>query len=244
MKVLRGFVMCQSMFCALPCRCRVWKEEARTAMVACLPIVGVEIGLLWAGLWWLCSYFALPQMVTGFLLCAVPYVLTGKIHLDGFMDVCDAVGSCRDLEKRRNILKDPHVGSFAVIGLGLLLLAGFACAASGAHEGWILAFVPVVSRCCSALAVLCLKPMSTSQYAGRKKTSPLAVVWLVLLLIGCVACGFVFFCSQGFVPVTVLAVHGLALLRGYRSLGGMNGDISGYALTLAELAGLAAWALM
>ena len=42
------------------------------------------------------------------------------------MDVTDAVKSWRDLEKRRAILKDSHVGSFAVIGLCLLMLSQFA----------------------------------------------------------------------------------------------------------------------
>ena len=41
-----------------------------------------------------------------------------------------------------------------------------------------------------------------------------------------------------------LIVYGLALRRAYKSLGGMNGDISGYCLTLAELGALGAMALL
>jgi cobalamin synthase len=38
--------------------------------------------------------------------------------------------------------------------------------------------------------------------------------------------------------------YGLALHRAYKSLDGMNGDISGYALTLDELAAAAVFALL
>ena len=117
-----AFFMCQSMFCAIPCPCKIWDEEARDKLLWCLSLVGLEIGLLWWCLGLLCRFLGLSQAVTGIALCAMPFFATGFIHLDGFMDVTDAVGSCRDLAKRREILKDSHVGSFAVIGVVLLIL--------------------------------------------------------------------------------------------------------------------------
>ena len=47
--------------------------------------------------------------VIALVLCVYPYVVTGAIHLDGFMDVVDAVRSCAGKERRREILKDSHV---------------------------------------------------------------------------------------------------------------------------------------
>jgi len=38
--------------------------------------------------------------------------------------------------------------------------------------------------------------------------------------------------------------YGLALWRAYRSLDGMNGDISGYALSISELCAVAVYALL
>ena len=40
------------------------------------------------------------------------------------------------------------------------------------------------------------------------------------------------------------AGYGLALRKAYRSLEGMSGDISGYALTLSELSALGALAIL
>ena len=240
---LHAFFMCQSMFCAIPAP-QVWDEEAKPHMLLFLPIVGLELGVFWYALSRLCSFLALPGLVNALVLCAWPWVATGFLHLDGFMDVTDAVKSCRNLERRREILKDAHVGSFAVIGFVLLALAQFTCFASlpvGADLK-ILIFVPAVSRCCSALAVTMLPAMSTSQYADRprKKGHMLA---LSLMLLTFLTGGFLVCRMQALALSGVLAGYALALSRGFRSLQGMNGDIAGFALTISELCAAAVLAL-
>lgn len=237
--------MCRSMFCAIPCLSRVWNEEARDKMLLFLPVVGLEIGAIWALLAWLCRYLALPALVQGVVLGAYPFLVTGFIHLDGFMDVTDAVRSCRDLARRREILKDSHVGSFAVIGIVLLALCQTALFASAKETAslWTLVLLPAVSRCGSALAVTALRPMSTSQYAAQKKPRSHIIVLGVQLVVY-LAAGFLAGWKTGLALVGGLAGYALALRKAYRSLDGMNGDISGYALTLAELCGAAVWALI
>ena len=241
---LHAFAMCQSMFCSIPAP-QIWDEKAKDKMLLFLPVVGLEIGVIWALLAWACRLLSLPALVTGLILCAYPYIVTGFIHLDGYMDVTDAVKSWRDLERRREILKDSHVGSFAVIGIVLLAIAQFAFFSSAPAEAndWILIFVPAVSRCCSSLAVTGLKPMSTSQYADQKKPKS-HIVALSMTLCLFLAAGFLLCGKYGFVLIGCLAGYGLALLRAYRSLDGMNGDISGYALTIGELCAVAVYALI
>lgn len=243
-KYLHAFSMCQSMFCAIPAP-QFWNEQAKDKMLLFLPMVGLEIGALWAVLAWLCSLLNLPVFVAGLILCAYPYIVTGFLHLDGFMDVTDAVKSWRDLERRREILKDSHVGSFAVIGIVLLVLAQFALFASVSAEAdvRILIFIPAVSRCCSSLAVTGLKPISTSQYADQKKPKVHLII-LAVLLCSFLVTGFLLCGKYGFALAGCLIGYGFALLRAYRSLDGMNGDISGYALTIGELCAVAVYALI
>ena len=240
-----AFAMCQSMFCAIPCPWKVWDERARGKMLLFLPVVGLEVGLLWVILAQLCRLLALPALGAGLILAVYPYLITGFLHLDGFMDVTDAVKSWRDLERRREILKDSHVGSFAVINVVLLVVAQFALFSSAKEtaNSLILLFAPAVSRCCSTLAVTGLKPMSTSQYANREKQTSHLIVTALLLCVF-VAAGFLLCGKYGFVLVGCLVGYALALRRGYRSLAGMNGDISGYALTLGELCAVAVYALL
>lgn len=234
--------MCQSMFCALPFPWHGWEEKARDRMLSCLPVIGLEIGLIWFGIGHLVNALNLPKMLCAAILCAAPYFLTGFMHLDGFMDVTDAVRSYRSLERRREILKDSHVGSFSVIAMGLLLVMQLSvCSAIGSlTQLRALLLIPAVSRCCSVLAITCLPPMETSQYAQRKTHFLLPLA----MLAAAVGVGFWWETPVGIALVAVMIGYALALVRAYRSLKGMNGDISGYCISLSELAGLCAMAIL
>lgn len=242
---LHAFAMCQSMFCAIPVPGNLWDEEARDKMLPCLPLVGLEIGILWCALGWLVRLLGLPWLLRGLVLAVYPFLVTGLIHLDGFMDVTDAVKSCRDLSRRREILKDSHVGSFAVIHVALLMLSQFALAATVPEDApvGILCLIPAVSRCGSALAVTILPAMSTSQYAGQKRNR--AHVWVLGGMLGIfLLAGFCLWGKYGLVLLGVGVGYALALRKGYHSLQGMNGDIAGYALTIGELFGIGVYALL
>lgn len=236
--------MCQSMFCSIPAP-QIWDEKAKDFMLLFLPVVGLEIGLIWTLLGIFCRLLALPVAIAALLMSAYPYLITGYIHLDGFMDVTDAVKSWRDLARRREILKDSHVGSFSVISLALLLLAQFAVFAGAPADAeiGILTLIPAVSRCGSALAVTGLNPMQSSQYVKRTKSKKHLVVLFAMLAL-LLTVGFIGFGRYGFVLLGCIAGYGLALWRAYRSLEGMNGDIAGYALTIGELCAVAVYALL
>ena len=247
-KYLRAMMMSFTMFCAVPCPFHTWEEESRPLMTLFLPMVGAFIGGLWTLAAFVVRWLSLPALVGGAVLCAFPFLITGGIHFDGFLDVTDAVKSWRDLEERRRILKDPHVGSFAVLGAALLFIAQFALFASSKKEAnlFALLLIAIVSRCIAALAVTVLRPMETSEYAGmyRKGIKVSHIVILSAALVCAVTLGFVFLGKYGFVSVAELVGYGLSLLRAFRSLNGMSGDVSGYAMTIAELCGITVFALI
>ncbi len=49
---LCAFAMCQSMFCAIPFPRTALGREGEGKMLLFLPVVGLEIGLVWAALAW------------------------------------------------------------------------------------------------------------------------------------------------------------------------------------------------
>lgn len=246
-KAWHAFWMCFGMFCGVPCPVRVWDEAARGAMIVCLPLVGGVIGGLWALLALLLRYLALPAGITAAAMCAAPWLLSGCIHLDGYLDCCDAVFSRRELARRQEILKDPHTGSFAVIGIALLAMAGFGLWLSAGESACLpLVLLPVVTRACAAVAVVCLKPMDTSQYAGafqqarRRRRLILPLLCLALgVILPAVLQG-----RGGLAPLAGACGYWVAVWYGTRQLGGVSGDVSGFALTLGELAGVAALTLL
>lgn len=247
-KYIRACMMSFTMFCAIPCPFHKWDDEARPLMTLFLPVVGVWIGLLWALLAFLTGLVSWNPLIRGALLCIYPFLVTGFMHMDGFMDVTDAVKSWRDLEERRRILKDPHSGSFAVIACVLLILMQFALFA-GAKENanlHALILIPAASRTIAGLCVTALRPMSTSEYAGtyRKGVKKSHIVWFAILLTAVLAAAFLLLGKYGLAPLAVVGGYLLAMRRAFRSLDGMSGDISGYALTFGELCGIAVYALI
>ena len=240
-RLWNAFCMCYSMFTALPCPYRPWDEDARDLMLVCLPIVGAVLGLLWASLAALGMAWLTPSLCAA-LLAALPWLLTGFIHLDGYMDTCDALLSWRPLEQRLRILKDSHTGAFAVVGLGILMLFSYAAAVSLNWEDLrALLFIPVISRCGSAFSVLTLKPIGHSEYAKTEGDTAqrlaVAVMWAVTVLV----CGL-WLGNRVVALVVETLAYAAAMLWGYRTLKGVSGDVAGFALTVAECAALIALA--
>lgn len=238
MNYIYGFLMAWGMFSIIPCPYRGWKEEARGNMLVMFPLIGAVIGALWYVVF---HYSAcIPFYIRTILIAIIPWALAGFIHIDGFMDVCDAVMSRRDLETRQKILKDSRCGAFAVIGIVIFVLfqVGVIASIIDLQESfiweWIL--IPVASRVSAALAVLNLKPMHTSQYSDLKRKWEYNVVLIVMIIL--LLCTWIFSAGFGLVVALTMIAYWLCVGYGTKMLGGMNGDVSGYALSIAELVGL------
>ncbi len=241
-KYLTAYQMTQSMFCAIPVPFRAWSEDARSCMLFFLPLVGLEIGGLWLLADKILVNLTVPAQIYALVMCLLPYLISGMIHFDGFLDVTDAMCSCRDLQKRREILKDSHVGSFAVVWCVFVMLSGYASFSTLMDSQGIfcLVFIPVISRCCSALAVYCLKPMSSSQYASTTNYPGWHKIFFILLITACAVTAYIITGRYALCFLIELICYGFTLRTSYKSLDGMNGDISGFCLTLSELSAVIA----
>jgi adenosylcobinamide-GDP ribazoletransferase len=105
------------------------------------PLVGLVIGsLTW--LVWKGALFLFPPLVAGIITLLAWVLLTGGLHLDGLADCCDGLLVSVPVERRLEIMKDPHLGAFGVIGLMLVLLlkgATLAALTPGTSFGILLA---------------------------------------------------------------------------------------------------------
>lgn len=237
-KWLTGFSMCWGMFCAIPNPLPCWDQNCYRQMLLCLPILGGLLGGIWAGFGWVLLRTGTPMLLFAACMAALPWCLTGFIHLDGFMDCSDAVLSRRDQPRRQEILKDSRVGSFAVIAMVLLALFSLAVWGEGISPAklWVLPLVCAVTRAVSAAAVLGFEPLESSGYRTMKKkrTAVFAAACMVFVSIGL---GFLLLPWSFTSPLAAAAVSFIAVLALRKNLGGMCGDISGAAITLGELAG-------
>lgn len=92
------------------------------------PLIGLITGTLVYGWIYAGEILYVPDISRTLVLIILPVIITGGIHVDGYMDTCDALNSYGDREKKLAILKDSHIGAFAVIKLLVYYVLYFAAA--------------------------------------------------------------------------------------------------------------------
>ncbi|GAB6988266.1 adenosylcobinamide-GDP ribazoletransferase [Paenibacillus pini] len=85
------------------------------------PLVGAAIGLC-IGIIAAGTTYVLPAAPAAVLVLIVWVILTGGLHLDGWMDTADGLLSYRSRERMLEIMKDSRVGAMGVIACVLLLM--------------------------------------------------------------------------------------------------------------------------
>lgn len=130
-----------------PPRYRSYSAEDLGRSISFFPIVGLFLGLVLFGLDYLLGLF-LPSIVSNILLVIALVILTGALHLDGFVDTCDGLVIRSSASDKLKIMADTQVGAFGVIGGCCLILTKFA-ALFALPEGLrasALILTPVLSR--------------------------------------------------------------------------------------------------
>ena len=245
MKIFRWIAVAFSMFSRIPMPRVEWNEKNMKNMLAAFPLVGAVIGallLLWA---YVSDLLGLGKMIFAAGMTVIPIAVTGGIHLDGFCDTADALASHAPPERKREILKDPHSGAFAVISLCAYSIAYFAFATEagpGVRAVLPVAIMHVLSRSLSGLSVIFF-PTSASKgllaafrEAAEKKTSAV----ILLILFAASAAGMIILTPIGIamVAASLLCLLWLRIMS-LRQFGGMSGDLAGWFLQTAELCMLA-----
>ena len=140
---IRSLCTAFAMYSRLPVPCGNWKKEDMQYSIGLFPLVGVVVGAL-EYMWLYGALHAGAAVLPGMLqtalflavvliACIIPVLVTGGIHVDGFMDTSDALSSWGDRGRKLQILSDPHIGAFSVISL--ITLAAFWIAAVAVIAG-------------------------------------------------------------------------------------------------------------
>ena len=239
--IWHAIVSAFSTFSIIPTPRIEWNSKSLSGLLGALPLVGVAIGGIGYLYYLLAGLLELPAILSAAAMTLIPIGISGGIHLDGFTDTVDAISSYGDAEKKRAILKDPHVGAFAVIGIAFYFLFYFSLCASLPFTSdmvILLGVTHVLGRTVGALASS-LIPTSTKkgmlhaflEDASRGNVYAL-LVWAVLSLV--VAAYIMPMASGIFLLLSVCVffyVKGLA----QKQFGGMSGDIAGFCISLTEI---------
>lgn len=226
-----------SMFSAIPMPQFAWNERNMKYSLCAFPLVGAVIALTLWGWELLCVRLALPSLLRGAGLCLLPALITGGIHLDGYADTCDALSSHSGVEKRQEILKDPHLGAFAAIRLCVYFVASFALWTSTRTLRLpVLLGLFCLSRALSGLA-LTLFPLrpgsglarSFAEAADRRRVRAVLAVLSALLAL------LLLLARAGETVLAAALVFLYYRRMCVKDFGGLSGDLAGWFLQTAEL---------
>lgn len=205
---------------------------------AYFPLVGLVLGAVLA-LLDLGFRKAFPPLVTSAVLVAILLLVTRGLHLEGFLDCCDALPGGFTPERRLEIMKDPRRGSFAIMG-GIALVAmelAVISAMPAPARTWTLALFPCLSRWAMLMALVLFPYARNSGLGVAFKTGRRSLA----LSIGLTSCVFAATLLGGWAGISLVVVatlSGLALAGWMSSLlgGGLTGDTYGAINELAALA--------
>jgi adenosylcobinamide-GDP ribazoletransferase len=206
------------------------------------PIVGLFIGATLVGLMVIFQW-VFPPVLTVILVMTAWAIITGGIHLDGLADSYDGLFCMKAPEKRLEIMSDPRLDSFGVLGLLLHILVKAVTLFALIDGIWWLALLmaPVVARW--MVLVIARQPAAKPGGMYTDFSNGLTIKNI----------GFI-----GLLPVSLAILSGwhgiLAMVAAclvtwmvYRisksRLGGMTGDILGLIIEVNELAILLVFAI-
>ena len=199
-------------------------------------MVGLIIGLVLVGLDWLFGLI-LPSAVVNALLIVSLVVITGVLHLDGFVDTCDGIAGHKTAEDRWRVMHDSRVGGFGIVGIVLLLLVKYVSLNSIPLPLMMttLVLMPVISRWATVYAIFAYPYAKPS---GLGKAFKQGTNWLRFTMATLIALVVVVGLAQlvGLAImflIWVMAVAVAAYLKGKFS--GLTGDTYGAINEVAEV---------
>lgn len=223
----------------LPVRCQVTAEDLRASM-GWYPLVGLGLGVL-GWLLYLGAYLLFSSMVAAVLVIVLLEMAAGALHLDGFMDTCDGIGSGKPRERALEIMKDSRVGAMGVFGAIAVLLVKVSAldALPGSRTilntlaiGWTAARVLPIYN--TLLFPYARETGTGKPFVRRGARWPILRATAVALFIA-----FLFNGLDGMLlAAAVIALPLLAQQAIARKLGGLTGDVYGMGIELGEAVAL------
>ncbi|WP_058281112.1 adenosylcobinamide-GDP ribazoletransferase [Ruegeria denitrificans] len=218
------------------------KTFARQADAAwAFPVAGLIIGLLACVAGWAAMAVNLPAAVSAVILVAVLIVTTGAMHEDGLADTVDGLWGGFTQERRLEIMKDSHIGTYGVLALIFAQLMRVALIATLLMAG---AYGVILVACILSRAVMpvLMNALPHARKNGLSHSVGAPRVATVLAGFGlAVLCAVLLMGTAVALPLLVAALAVIVLAGIAKAkIGGQSGDILGASQQLAELAFLTA----
>lgn len=125
------------------------------------------------------------------VLTVLPVLISGGIHMDGFLDTQDALSSWQSEEKRLEILKDPHAGAFAILSGCVYFILSLGIYSGVTEESMrLIGMGFILSRTLSGISVLRFPQARKNglvavfaERADKRRTFRVLIIYLVLEIV-------------------------------------------------------------
>ncbi|MEM8926702.1 MAG: adenosylcobinamide-GDP ribazoletransferase [Bacteroidota bacterium] len=245
---LKIFLTAVMFYTRIPCPSWVGhRPDYINKSVRYFPVIGWIVGAI-AGLGFLFGHWLVGPWFAAFFFIASSALLTGAFHEDGFADVCDGFGGGWTKAQILKIMKDSRVGTYAVVGLVLLILlkASLLVKVSDQYDYIILLLVVInghtLSRAMAATVIF------THQYVRedeQSKVKPVAKAYsttnvVSVLLFGLIPTIVITFITGKlwwcFIPIPLYLVKMYLSNLFKKKIGGYTGDCLGATQQIVEVA--------
>lgn len=241
MSIINSFFIALSMYSRIPVPRVNWEKENMRYAMCFFPMIGVVIGAVMYLAGWLLDKTSVGGLFRGVVFTLIPIIITGGIHMDGFMDTMDALGSWGDREKKLEILKDSHAGAFAILGMGCYLMWSVAVWSELPAEVLRVCSVSfVLSRALSGFSVVTFPAarnsglLKTFQDRAQKKVVRITMCLYVAAAVIMMAAMDARAMTGAVTGVMIAFLYYVMVSR--KQFGGVTGDLAGFFLETAELA--------
>ncbi len=244
--ILIGLLLSFQFFTSLPIQKQLpMNKKSITAMYSTMPILGILMGSTIASLVFINEhFFEFSNLLLAICLVVATIVMSGGLHLDGWIDMGDAYFSYQDQKRRLEILEDSRVGAFGAISLVVLTLlkVAFIYEVLLKFEPNTYLFfigIPFLSRIAILIYFLNTKPVKEKGLAAYFKSQVIHKrVWIAIALYLLLLTFLSYSFSISQLPILLIAIVVFVYL--YRkwtikNFGGMTGDLIGALYEGAEL---------
>lgn len=233
-----------SIYSKLPMPRFKWESGDMKYHMCFFPLVGAVIGVVeW--LWYMLAN-EINISKTLFVMCSmvIPLIITGGFHVDGYMDTIDALSSYQSREKKLDILKDPHIGAFSVIGLVVITVLSIGCMSEISSENAfrVLYLSFFMSRALSGISAFTFpKAKKEGMLNSETKTDNKKLVVITLALQLVLGAALVLSISKVYGVVllaSMIIMYGYYYIMSTKQFGGITGDMAGFFVTVSEVVAL------
>jgi adenosylcobinamide-GDP ribazoletransferase len=196
-------------------------------------LIGIIVGTISTGVFWLVQMHLAPIIAVVLAIC-VGILVTGGFHEDGWADFCDGFGGYNSRERTLEIMTDSRIGTYAGLGLILLLLLKIVTLSNMVpmQAAAALLIMHPLSR---AFAVLIMATLPYAKPHDESKAKPIAtnVAQANLIIAVGIALVFVMVVAHELAPKLLDLQHlaitvGLMLLGWWRMRSMMKSRLQGY----------------